>query len=692
MQVSSLRTKLFGILVVAALSLTLVLLAACGGDDPTAPAGSSTAPTIAPRVEATTPPEPDAELSGTVAIAGSSTVFPISEAIAEEFSKANSGVRVNVASTGTGAGFRAICAGETQVSNASRPVKQSEIDTCAENDIELIEIPVAFDALSVVINPENDWAGCLTVDDLETIFGPEADGVINNWSQVKAGFPDVRMRLYGPSTASGTFDYFTEAIMDEGGAHRGDMDLATEDDPLIAQGVNGTQGGIGYFGLAYLAQYSELVTAVAVENPATGECVAPSTESVEAGSYQPLARPIFIYVNSGLLDERPELEAFVAYYLAEATKLVPEVGYVALPQEAYAWAQGWVDARTTGSVFKDVAPGTPLGEVLGRLETSSAPAATPEPEEHEVELSGNVAIAGSSTVFPISEAMAEEFSKANSGVRVNVASTGTGAGFRAVCAGETQVSNASRPVKQSEIDTCAENGIELIEIPVAFDALSVVVNPDNNWAGCLTVGDLEAIFGPEADGVINNWSQVKAGFPDVRMRLYGPSTASGTFDYFTEAIMDEGGAHRGDMDLATEDDPLIAQGVNGTQGGIGYFGLAYLAQYSDLVSAVAVENPATGECVAPSTESVEAGSYQPLARPIFIYVNSGQLDERPELEAFVGFYLEEATTLVPEVGYVALPQEAYTWSQGRVDSRATGSVFKDVAPGTPLGDVLGRLQ
>ena len=368
MQVSSLRTKLFGILVVAALSLTLVLLAACGGDDPTAPAGSSTAPTSAPRVEATTPPEPDAELSGTVAIAGSSTVFPISEAIAEEFSKANSGVRVNVASTGTGAGFRAICAGETQVSNASRPVKQSEIDTCAENDIELIEIPVAFDALSVVINPENDWAGCLTVDDLETIFGPEADGVINNWSQVKAGFPDVRMRLYGPSTASGTFDYFTEAIMDEGGAHRGDMDLATEDDPLIAQGVNGTQGGIGYFGLAYLAQYSELVTAVAVENPATGECVAPSTESVEAGSYQPLARPIFIYVNSGLLDERPELEAFVAYYLAEATKLVPEVGYVALPQEAYAWAQGRVDARTTGSVFKDVAPGTPLNTVLGRLQ------------------------------------------------------------------------------------------------------------------------------------------------------------------------------------------------------------------------------------------------------------------------------------------------------------------------------------
>ena len=156
--------------------------------------------------------------------------------------------------------------------------------------------------------------------------------------------------------------------------------------------------------------------------------------------------------------------------------------------------------------------------------------------------------------------------------------------------------------------------------------------------------------------------------------------------------MKEGGAHRGDMDLATEQDPLIARGVNGTFGGIGYFGLAYLAQYGDQVTAVAVENPQTGECVAPSSHTVEAGNYQPLARPIFIYVNSGQLDEKPDLEAFVEFYLKEATKLVPEVGYVALPQEAYTWSQGRVDDRATGSVFKDVEPGTPLGDVLGRLQ
>lgn len=348
---SSISTQSFlGILVLAALPLVLILLAACGGGSGAAPATN------------------EAEISGNVAIAGSSTVFPISEGIAAEFSRGNSGVRVNVASTGTGAGFRAICAGDTQISNASRPVKQSEIDTCAENGIELIEIPVAFDALSVVVNPENDWARCLSVEELATIFGPESHGVVDNWSQVNSEFPDVRMRLYGPTTASGTFDYFTEAIMGEGGAHRGDMDLATEEDPLIAQGVNGTQGGVGYFGLAYLAQYSHLVDAVAIENPATGECVEPSGGTVEAGSYQPLARPIFIYVNAGLLDERPELEAFLRFYLEEATKLVPEVGYVALPLEAYTWAQGRVDARATGSVFNDVAPGTPLNDVLSRLQ------------------------------------------------------------------------------------------------------------------------------------------------------------------------------------------------------------------------------------------------------------------------------------------------------------------------------------
>ncbi len=343
---------------VGALALSLLAFAlACGGSDeqPTPASGSQNVPASS------------ANLTGQIAVAGSSTVFPISEAVAEEFSIANKGVRVNVASSGTGAGGRAMCAGEIQVWNASRPAKDSELETCAENGIEVIELPVAFDALSVVVSPENDWAQCLTVDELETIFGPDAQGNITNWSQVRSGFPDQGLRIYGPSTASGTFDYFTEAIMGESGAHRGDLDLATEEDPLIASGVNGTRGGIGYFGLAYLEQYRDLVQAVEVVNPGTGECVEPSSASVANGQYIPLARPIFIYARLDHVVERPEVAAFVDFYLDEAGTLSGEVGYVALPESAYQWGKNRVTNRTTGSVFNTIAAGTPLSEALERV-------------------------------------------------------------------------------------------------------------------------------------------------------------------------------------------------------------------------------------------------------------------------------------------------------------------------------------
>ena len=232
----SLLKRVFYIVLAVAVMAGVVAVAACGGSDD---GGESPGP-------ATTPSRAGPAPSGTIAVAGSSTVFPISEAVAEEFSKANSGVRVNVASTGTGAGGRAMCEeGTVDVWNASRPSKESELEACAANGREVIELPVAFDALSVIVSPDNNWAPCLTVEQLRTIFGPESEGKITNWNQVDPSFPDQRLRIYGPTTASGTFDYFTEAIMDEGGAHRGDLDLATEEDPLIANGVNGTPGGGG---------------------------------------------------------------------------------------------------------------------------------------------------------------------------------------------------------------------------------------------------------------------------------------------------------------------------------------------------------------------------------------------------------------------------------------------------------------
>ena len=333
------------------------------------------------------------------------------------------------------------------------------------------------------------------------------------------------------------------------------------------------------------------------------------------------------------------------------------------------------------------------GSASGAERIGTQDSAPPVAGGRSIEVSGTIAIAGSSTVFPISEAVAEEFSKLHSGVRVNVGSTGTGAGGRAICDQDTiQIWNASRPAKQNEIDKCLENGIQLIELPVAFDALSVVVNPENDWVSCLTVDDLKTIFGPESQETVTNWNQVQTGFPESTLRIYGPTTSSGTFDYFTEAIMGESGAHRGDLDLATEEDPLIAQGVNGTTGGIGYFGLAYLNQYQDLVKAVAIENPATGECVTPSATSVESGQYLPLARPIFIYVRMDQMEQRPEVKAFVDFYLEQSPSLTEEVGYVALPPEVYDWGQSRVDNGVSGSVFNAIKPGTPITEALKKTR
>ncbi len=286
-------------------------------------------------------------------------------------------------------------------------------------------------------------------------------------------------------------------------------------------------------------------------------------------------------------------------------------------------------------------------------------------------LSGSVLIDGSSTVFPVSEAVAEEFGLQNPDVRVSVGVSGTGGGFKKFCAGETDISDASRPIKQSEIEMCTENGIEFIELPVAFDGLTVVVNPQNDWATCMTVEDLKTIWEPSAQGVITKWSQVRPEWPDEPLSLYGPGTDSGTFDYFTDAIVGEEGASRGDY-TASEDDNVLVQGVANDQYALGYFGFAYYVENQDKLKAVAIDGG--NGCVEPSVETINNGTYQPLSRPIFIYVSTKAL-ERPEVEAFVNFYLDNAAELAEEVGYVGLPERAYELAKERVAKRITGSVF-----------------
>jgi len=298
-------------------------------------------------------------------------------------------------------------------------------------------------------------------------------------------------------------------------------------------------------------------------------------------------------------------------------------------------------------------------------------------------LSGTVRVDGSSTVFPITEAVAEEFLGAHRGVRVTVGVSGTGGGFKKFVLGETDINDASRLIKGKEQSKCDENGIEYVELPVAFDGISVVVNPANDFVDHLTTEELKKIWQPGS--TVNNWKDVRPGWPDQPLKLYGPGVDSGTFDYFTEAINGKSQACRSDF-TASEDDNVLVRGVSGDKNSLGFFGFAYYAENKDQLKLVPVDG-GDGP-VAPSLETINRGAYKPLARPIFIYVNRVALD-RPEVEAFVDFYLANAPALTAEVGYVPLPAAVYDLVQKRVTNRVTGSALsgKDLA-GSSLEDLL----
>ena len=301
-------------------------------------------------------------------------------------------------------------------------------------------------------------------------------------------------------------------------------------------------------------------------------------------------------------------------------------------------------------------------------------------------LTGDIKIDGSSTVFPLSEAYAEEFMKVNTGVKVTVGSSGTGGGFKKFGSGETDISGASRPIKTSEAEDCQKNGVEFVEIPIAFDGLSVVVNPKNTWASSLTVAELKKIWEPGSK--VSNWSQVRAGFPNQPIKLYGAGTDSGTFDYFTDAICGKEGASRSDY-TASEDDNTLVTGVAGDPGALGYFGYAYFEQNREKLKLVAVGD-AAGAAIAPSPETIQNGTYQPLARPLFLYVSKSAL-ARPEVQAYVKYFLSEGRALVKDVGYVPLPDRAYELVQARADKGTTGSLFSGGSQiGVKIEDLLTK--
>ncbi len=286
-----------------------------------------------------------------------------------------------------------------------------------------------------------------------------------------------------------------------------------------------------------------------------------------------------------------------------------------------------------------------------------------------------IRIDGSSTVYPLTEGIAEEFQKAKRGaVKVTVGISGTGGGFKKFCRGETDITNASRPILAREMEECRRNGIQYIELPIAYDGLAVVVNPRNNWATCMTVEQLREIWKPESQGKKFMWSDLDPKWPRVEIKLCGPGSDSGTFDYFTEAIVGKARASRGDY-LASEDDNVLVQFAQRERGALCYFGLAYVEENKGKVKAIQIKNPKTGQCVAPTYQTVQNGTYQPLSRPLFIYVNAKAVEERPEVREFVEFYLKNAGRIARQVGYIALPDRAYRMAEERFRKRVVGTVF-----------------
>ena len=285
-----------------------------------------------------------------IQIDGSSTVYPITKEIVEQYqASTQEKVDITIDFSGTGGGFKKFCQGEIDVNNASRPIQIEEMKVCNQEQIRYIELPIAFDAITVVVNPQNEWLESITIQELEKIWSPKAEKKVTRWSQIRGDFPNQPLNLYAPGTDSGTFDYFTEAVVGKAGASRSDY-LKSEDDDILVQGVSQDPNALGYFGLAYYEQHSDKMKAVGIDSGSGA--VVPSRETVEQAQYQPLARPLFIYINATLAQKNPALRQFVEFYLEKAPEIIPEVGYIPLPEEAYHIDKVTFHKGEVGTVFE----------------------------------------------------------------------------------------------------------------------------------------------------------------------------------------------------------------------------------------------------------------------------------------------------------------------------------------------------
>jgi phosphate transport system substrate-binding protein len=315
-----------------------------------------------------------------------------------------------------------------------------------------------------------------------------------------------------------------------------------------------------------------------------------------------------------------------------------------------------------------------------------------QPSEARAPSGRSIVLDGSSTVFPISEAMAEEFQK-TSAARVTVASSGTGGGFKKLCAKEIAIAGASRPIKPSEVEACKASGVQYMELPIAYDGIAVVVNPEATWVDEMTVAELKKLWAPEAQSKVKTWADVRAGWPNEEIHLFGAGVDSGTYDYFTKAIVGKEHESRGDY-TSSEDDNVLVKGIGTDKHALGFFGLAYYEENKSSLKLVPIDDglKENGDGpIAPSAPTVENGTYQPLARPIFIYVSCAEAN-REEVQDFVHFYLGRGVKLVSEVGYIALPPKAYELATKRFDAHTTGSLFSGEGSkvGVTVTDLLAK--
>jgi phosphate transport system substrate-binding protein len=606
--------------VLAVLAIAAMMIAACA---PAAPAAEEAAPAEEAVVEEAAPAEEAMEeemmandvafyldplaQTGDVVSAGSSTVFPLASKMAERLLDEGFPGSITIDSVGSGGGFERFCeTGETDVSNASRAIKDVEVDACAAIGRTPIEFRVGTDAIAVVVSAENTFLpDDISLEQLATIFS-----TAEKWSDVDPSWPAENILRYIPGTDSGTFDFFTEVVFDEDKEpilNAANTELS-EDDNILVQGILGSQYAIGFFGYAYYAENADSFRILSLDG------VAPVRENVDAFTY-PLARPLFIYSDAAIMQEKPQVASYILYFLTYVNEEIEEVGYFAAGGgDLFQAKMAWFDAM--------------------QLEVSDPLAQT-----------GDVVSAGSSTVFPLASKMAERLLDEGFPGSITIDSVGSGGGFERFCeTGETDVSNASRAIKDVEVDACAAIGRTPIEFRVGTDAIAVVVSAENTFLpDDISLEQLATIF-----STAEKWSDVDPSWPAENILRYIPGTDSGTFDFFTEVVFDEDKEpilNAANTELS-EDDNILVQGILGSQYAIGFFGYAYYAENADSFRILSLDG------VAPVRENVDAFTY-PLARPLFIYSDAAIMQEKPQVASYILYFLTYVNEEIEEVGYFA---------------------------------------